>query len=267
MAIISLVTDFGTRDEYVGVLKAVILRIDPSAVIVDVTHEVEPQDVVQAAFLLGSSFRYFPEGSIHVAVVDPGVGTERRILYLETDRHRFLAPDNGVLSMRLAAGPPASVRCLENSLLWRPQVGPTFHGRDILAPVAAHLSRGGMPSEIGPEIDPATAVMLENLLPQCDPGGIRGRVVHVDRFGNLITNIDSAAVEKLQALSPSRPVTVSIADRVMTGLARTYADAAAGQPLAVIGSRGYLEIAVNRGSAQVFFNARKQDTVEVKPDA
>jgi S-adenosyl-L-methionine hydrolase (adenosine-forming) len=268
MSLISLITDFGTRDEYVGVLKAVILGIDPSALIVDVSHEVEPQDVVQAAYLLESSYRYFPPGSIHVVVVDPGVGTERRILYLEAGRHRFLAPDNGALSMRLAAGRPASLRHLENPALWRAQVGSTFHGRDMIAPVAAYLSKGGQASEIGPEVSPATAFRLENLLPRpCAGGGIRGRIIHVDRFGNLITNIDWAAVEKLRALSQRQPVAVAIGDQVITGISRTYADAAAGRPLALIGSRGYLEIAVNRGSAQTFFGARKRDGVEVKPSA
>ncbi len=266
MTMISLITDFGTQDEYAGLMKAAILGIDPAAVVVDVSHQVEPQDVVQAAFLLESSYQYFPQGSIHVIVVDPGVGTQRRLLYLEADRHRFLAPDNGVFSLLLTRATPECLRCLQNPSLWRPLVGPTFHGRDILAPVAGHLSRGRQPIEIGPEIDASTLATLENLHSKpSEDEGVAGRIIHIDRFGNLITNIHWSVLQKMEMIRPGRQVAVSVGDQVVMGISRTYADAPAGRPVALIGSRGYLEIAVNGGNAQAFFGVFKRDAVGVHP--
>jgi len=263
MAIISLITDFGTQDEYVGLMKAVILGIDPAAVFVDISHSIDPQDAAQAAFMLESSYRYFPAGSVHVVVVDPGVGTDRAILYLESDRQRFLAPDNGVLSFVLAPDRDPRCRRLDAAAFARTGVSPTFHGRDLIAPAAGRLSKGLNPGQLGPEIDARSAIRLDGLKAvRAADGSLRGRVVHMDRFGNLVTNIDAAAWQR-SATRAGRSPWVEINGRRITCTGRTYADAAAGQPLALIGSRGYLEIAVNAGSAQSLTNARKGDIVRV----
>lgn len=266
MAIISLITDFGLDDEYVGLMKAVILGIDPLARLVDVSHAVEPRDVVHAAFLLESSYRHFPPGSIHVAVVDPGVGTRRALLYLDADGHRFLAPDNGVLSLVMDPLRPATLRRLDNPALWRPRVSATFHGRDILAPAAAHLSKGLDARELGPELDPADIALLADLRAKRSPDGdIVGRIVHIDRFGNLVTNIDAAILMPSGGFAHERPAAIRLAGQTIVGLRRTYADVKAGRPVAIIGSRGYLEIAVCCGSARSYFNACQGDAVAVRP--
>jgi len=263
MAIISLITDFGTRDEYVGLMKAVILGIDPAAVIVDVSHSIEPQDVAQAAFMIESAYRYFPADSLHLVVVDPGVGTDRAILYLETDRQRFLAPDNGVLSLVMSKGRELRLRRVENIRLQRPVVSTTFHGRDIMAPAAGYLSKGLEAKQLGPEVDAAGAVHIDGLRAGLTADGtLLGRVIHIDRFGNLITNIDAVALRRLATIQ-ERALTVVIGDLVITGIARKFADVAAGRLLALIGSRGYLEIAVNAGSSQKLTNARRGDPVRV----
>lgn len=265
MAVISLITDFGLTDEYAGFMKAVILGIDPLARVVDICHSVEPQDISQAAFLLESSYRYFPEGSIHVVVVDPGVGTRRALLYLETAGHRFLAPDNGVLSLVTDPLRAAALRRLYNPGLPCSGVSATFHGRDILAPAAAHLSRGADARELGPELDPGDMIILNDLRAQRSPdGGIAGRIVHIDRFGNLVTNIDAAMLRSAGEAAAEHPATIRLAGRTIVGLRRTYADAEAGRAMALIGSRGYLEIAVNRGSARSYFNVRQGDAVAVE---
>jgi hypothetical protein len=264
MAIISLTTDFGLEDEYVGLMKAVILGIDPLARIVDLSHAVEPHDVVQAAFLLESAVRYFPPGSIHLAVVDPGVGTTRALIGLEANGQRFLAPDNGVLSLVMDAFRPESLRRLENRSLWRASVSATFHGRDVLAPVAAHWSRGVDVRELGPELNPADAVRLADLRAKRSPNGdIGGRIVHIDRFGNLITNIDAAILPPPGGSAGERPATIRLAGQKIVGIRRTYGDAEPGRPVALIGSRGYLEIAVGCGSARSYFNVRPGDPVAV----
>lgn len=264
MTIISLITDFGTCDEYVGLMKAVILGIDPAAVIVDVSHSIEPQDVAQAAFMLESTYRYFPPDSLHLVVVDPGVGTDRAILYLETDRQRFLAPDNGVLSLVMSPGREMRLRRVENTRLQRPAVSTTFHGRDIMAPAAGHLSAGLDARALGPEMDAAGALHIDGLRGGLAADGtLLGRVIHIDRFGNLITNIDAMALRQLETLQVGRSLEVVIGDHVITGIVRTYANGVAGRPSALIGSRGYLEIAVNAGSSQALTNARRGDPVRV----
>ncbi len=267
MAIISLITDFGVQDEYVGLMKAAILGIDPAATIVDISHAVDPQDIIQAAFLLESSYRHFPPGSIHLVVVDPGVGTMRALIFLEASGQRFLAADNGVLSLLMDPPRRAMLRRVENPALWRSSVSATFHGRDILAPSAAHLSKGMDARELGPELDPAEMILLVDLRAKRSPGGnVTGRIVHIDRFGNLITNIDAALLRSSDEAAHELPATVRLAGQAIVGLRRTYADGEAGRPLALVGSRGYLEIAVTCGSAQRYFGVCKGDAVEVRPD-
>ncbi len=253
--VITLLTDFGTSDGYVAAMKGVILALCPPAVIVDVTHEVPAQDVLTGAFVLTTCYRYFPEGTIHVVVVDPGVGSARRAVLVEAAGFRFLAPDNGVLTLALrdsgfatpASGSvqpsalPLEVRgwVLDNRALWRPEVSRTFHGRDIFAPVAAHLALGMPPDRVGPGIDYLLALPLPRPRRSAD-GRLQGEVLHVDRFGNLITNIREEDLT-------GDAITVEIGERRIDGLSSSYAEG--GDLLAIVGSSGYLEIAMANGSA------------------
>jgi hypothetical protein len=266
MAIITLITDFGLADEYVGVMKGVILGIDPAARIVDVTHAIEPRDTAQAAFTLAAAYPQFPPGSIHVVVVDPGVGTERRLLCLESDGHFFLGPDNGVLTPPLRRAPESGLRLLQNPALRRPEVSPTFHGRDILAPAAAHLSRGVPAERLGPAVDREAALRLAGMEAETAPdGAVIGRIVHIDRFGNLITNIHRDLLAASGVEIPGTAARIEVGGRRLRGVSETYARVEAGRPLTLIGSRGLLEIAVNSGSARDFFRSRRGDPVRVSP--
>jgi S-adenosyl-L-methionine hydrolase (adenosine-forming) len=256
---IVLTTDFGLADPYVGVMKGVILGINPWAAIIDLTHSIQPQNIMQAAFVMGASWRYFPPGAIHVAVVDPGVGTRRKAVLLITPRASFLAPDNGVLSDVLAQhldNPPAGASAtvsvppgcaayqLAEPSFWRPRVSNTFHGRDIFAPVAAHLSRGEAPAALGPPV--AELTYRPSPRPVREGRQVRGEVVYTDHFGNLVTNIsESMAIE-------DGLVRVEIKGRGIDRLSLTYRDAntaGEGHLLALVGSHGYLEIALADGSA------------------
>lgn len=252
--IITLLTDFGNADGYAAVMKGVILSLNPDAVIVDVTHEVRPQAIAQAAFLLGAAYLYFPPDAIHVVVVDPGVGTARRPLLLTTPRGCFVAPDNGVLSYVLRDGfggglpdagsgavpLPEGFRAfvLDKPEYWLHAVSRTFHGRDVFAPAAAHLSNGVAPESLGSEARGVACLPLVS--PRWERGALRGEVVHVDRFGNLITSIPSSML-------PEREAVVEVKGRRIEGLSASYAEREG--LLAIAGSHGYLEIAFKNGSA------------------
>jgi len=242
--VITLTTDFGLSDHYVAAIKGSILSVNPLATIVDISHDIRPQDVEQAAFLLACTHRYFPSGSIHVAVVDPGVGTARRALALTTTDCVFVGPDNGVLSAALPdqlrqASPmslPETVRAysLTENRFYRQRVSPTFHARDIFAPVAAHLSLGVAISDLGPPVPDIIALPPFQAQAAAD-GSLIGCVIHIDRFGNAITTVHAD-----QLRSGAK---VEIAGRVITALSATYAEAH--DLTALIGSCGYLEVAVN----------------------
>ena len=256
---ITLVTDFGTRDTYVAEMKAVILRLNPQAAIVDVTHEIAPQAVAEGAEAVGRALRVFGPDTVHVAVVDPGVGTERNALLLATPDGLFLAPDNGLLTYAVRESPeyeeaidgadfhrrvavPVPAGCaayrLSNDSLWRKPVSHTFHGRDVFAPVAAHLSLGVKPQEVGEPLPSMTCLAIPH--PRRRGDELVGHVAHVDRFGNLVTTIPGEAIA-------GRDVEVSVAGRRIRGLSRSYEEG--GELLAIIGSGGRLEIAVRGGSA------------------
>lgn len=253
--VITLLTDYGTQDVYAGVLHGVILGLDPRARVVDLTHQVAPQAVAQAAFLLESAAPFFPEGTVHVAVVDPGVGSARRILCARTPRATFLAPDNGLLTRVLATSSPASVRSVEAAHLFLPRVSSTFHGRDIFAPVAARLALGLDPAEVGPVVDDPVRLPLEAPVARGDR--IDGRVVHVDRFGNVITNIAGDGLGPVAA--------VRLGGVAIDGPAcRSYADRPDGALLALVGSTGLLEVAATNGDAAARLGARPGDPVEVQ---
>ena len=260
---IVLATDFGLADAYVGMMRGVIAGINPAASVIDLTHGIGAQDIRHGAAVLADAFRCFPAGSIFVAVVDPGVGTDRAAILLETPDARFLAPDNGLLTLvcrhydaafgdsdAAGAGPiPAGCRAwrLVNPAYWRHPVSATFHGRDIFAPVAAHLSAGVLPEELGV---PAVA-MARLALPAPRPQGgvIAGRVVYADAFGNLITDITADLLAAIGTAAGDSSVTVSIAGHRIAGLSRTFHDPPGGGLRALPGSHGRLEIVMVDGSA------------------
>ncbi len=239
MRIITLTTDFGTRDGYVAQMKGVILGIHPNATIIDATHDLEPFRVLEAAFVIRGIADHFPRGTIHVAVVDPGVGTERRGIVLQCGGSLFVGPDNGVFSF-LLGDIVGNIREITNHDLMRGQVHPTFHGRDLFAPVAAHLSLGTDPADVGRVV--ADPVILAIPPVRTTPGGLEGEVIHVDRFGNLCTNIESGMLERTEA-------TVVVGENAISGIARYFGEVPGGALLALVNSFGFLEIAVNRGNA------------------
>ena len=249
--VITLTTDFGLQDPYVGLMKGVIIGINPDAEIVDLTHGIQPQNVLQGSFLLHHSHRYFPKDAIHVAVVDPDVGTNRRAVLLETPLGRFIAPDNGLLTHLLLdglglsstkGGPegiPADWRAwhLTNADYWLQPLSRTFHGRDLFSPVAAHLSKGVSSSEFGDEI--ASLHCMPMSTPHWWREALRGRVVHVDRYGNLVTDIPASLV--------AANMTIDVGDATIHGLSSSYAEADG--LLAIVGSFDTLEVALKNGNA------------------
>lgn len=242
--VVTLLTDFGLEDPYVCMMKGVMLSVNPAVRIIDISHHVTPGAISQAAQILQETYPYFPNGTIHVAVVDPGVGTDRRAIVLVARSHLFVGPDNGIFSPIIEACQEAEVIHLSKNRYFLQHVSDTFHGRDIFAPVAGHLSQGVDPFDMGPVIyDP---IHLKFPAPCRKGGSLYGRIVHVDHFGNLITNIRRAELEGFSA--GSIPL-VRIGDLRIEGIQKTYAQTGAGEPLALFGSSGYLEIAVNRGRA------------------
>lgn len=264
MTVISLLTDFGTQDEYVGVVKGVILGVDPAATIVDLSHAVAPQDVSAAAYLITSAFRYFPKGSVHVIIVDPGVGSSRRIVAARMGGHVFLAPDNGVLSMLFAEEQPEQVVAVTNERWFLQPVSRTFHGRDIFAPVAAHLSLGVDLASLGPAVNAEDLVRLPFCLPSIGATGrLAGVVVTVDRFGNLATNIDMPRLQPLIDKGGCRRLVIEVAGLQIYGVALSYSQFPPGGLLAIIGSRNCLEIAVNMGNAAEMLKVKPGAPVQV----
>jgi S-adenosylmethionine hydrolase len=246
--VVSLLTDFGTTDVYVGVMKAVILGLCPQAQIVDLSHEVGPGDIQAAGFRLDAAWAYCPAGTVHVVVVDPGVGTERRVLAVEAGGHRFIAPDNGVLTQVLAAAKRYRAFSVVEREFFMPEVSGTFHGRDIMAPVAARLA-GGLPIHaVGPEVTEGIVTATVSR-PAVAPGGLEVHVVHVDRFGNLITDLTERELHDWQSESGGRRFIVEVGGRTIEGIRTAYGEAASGELLSVLGSTGRLEVAVNMGSA------------------
>jgi S-adenosylmethionine hydrolase len=244
-SLITLLTDFGTADSYVAQMKGVILGIAPEATIVDITHAIPPGDIAQGAFVLERAADAFPPQTIHVAVVDPGVGSRRALVGVELLSQRFLAPDNGLLTDLLARGDPLRAHRLENDRYRRNPVAATFHGRDILAPAAARWSRGADLADFGPAVAPRELVRLTRTQPRRDGPAWIGEIVAIDRFGNLISNLSADALSR----ELNDETTVSIGTTVIRGICRYYSECPDGVLLALIGSTGRLEIAVNGGSA------------------
>jgi S-adenosylmethionine hydrolase len=260
--VIAILTDFGNRDHYAGTLKGVALGICPDATLVDITHEVPPHDVLAGALELSAAFRYFPSGTIFLCVVDPGVGSARRGIAAEAGDYRFVAPDNGVLTLVLDEAPPKKIVELTERRYARPTVSRTFEGRDRFAPAAAWLAKG---IDLGALGRPAGAVQrLDIPRPEIDSVSLGGQVLRVDRFGNLITNIDRRTFEKFAA---NGALTIEIGDQQVSRVVSTYADAESGELTALFGSSDHLELAVNGGSAAAELGAGRGARVRVARSA
>ena len=237
--IITLLTDFGTRDYFVGSMKGVILDICSEAKIIDISHEVQPQNILEAAFLLKSTYGWFPKGTIHIVVVDPGVGSGRKPLLAVTHNAFFLAPDNGILSWIYCEEDPVYVYEMTTSRYFLKSPGPTFHARDIFAPAAAWLARGIAHTGFGPEIKEYTKIEFPR--PSWEgKRSIKGHVLYIDRFGNLITDITTTELD--QSLKAGKTPTVKIKGTFLPGLKRYYAEGEPGEPNALVNSSGHLEI-------------------------
>jgi hypothetical protein len=241
--ILTLTTDFGLSDHYVGTMKGVVHSICPRARIVDISHGVTPFEVAEGAYLIAQAYRYFPKKTVHVVVVDPGVGTARRPILMEAAGQYFVAPDNGVLSM-IYAREKHKIRLIANDRYFRKPVSRTFHGRDIFAPVAAHVAAGVAPSRMGKLIED----YLRPAFAQPQRTGKRswaGRILRIDHFGNIITNFHQDEFPDLER----RNFSLNLGPHQVTVLARNYAEAGPGELFAIVGSSGYLEVSVNQGSA------------------
>ena len=269
MHIITLITDFGTRDWFVGTMRGVVLGINPRAVITDITHEIPPGDIRAGAFSLMAAYRYFPRGTVHLAVVDPGVGSGRRAIAVQTPNYVFVGPDNGVLSRALARESIKSIRQLENPRYFLKGISRTFHGRDIFAPVAAHLTRGLLPKLLGRELkdyvrlpwrEPKESARTVSARVGSRPTEIRGEIVHIDRFGNAITNI------RAELVPAARKVICEVLGqrKIRCALAAFYAAVPTRSPIALVSSSGFLEVAVNGGSAAERFGLAIGDAVNVQ---
>lgn len=243
--IITLTTDYGTADHLVAVLKGVILKVNPDVTIVDITHEVTPYDLLDGALAIASAYAYFPPRTIHVVVVDPGVGTERRPLLVSGQNQYFIAPDNGVLSGVFEKEQDFLVRHLTSEHYFLQPVSKTFHGRDVFAPVAGWLSKHWQPGSMGEEISDFKRFALPK--PKEANGELKGVVLKVDSFGNLMTNF---RVDDLPAEAPEKgSVKLKVGTHPITKLVPTFASGNAGEAIAFVGSSGYIEIAVNKGNA------------------
>ena len=259
--IITLTTDFGLNDHFVGTMKGVILDIFPEVEIVDICHSVQPFDVLDGALTISQAYSYFPAGTVHIVIVDPGVGTARRPILVTTERHHLVAPDNGVLSLIYDREERIHVRHVTAEHYYLQPVSNTFHARDIFSPVAAYLAKGVDPQKFGEEV---TDFVRFNA-PKPKPGDgntLRGVVLKVDRFGNLITNITPQDAAALFTPEPP-PFKLSIGKREITEMKSAYALGAPGEVFGILGSMGYLEIVANRGSAAQLLGVGKGTDVNL----
>ncbi|MBE9482949.1 MAG: SAM-dependent chlorinase/fluorinase [Chloroflexi bacterium] len=270
--IITLTTDLGLTDAYVAAMKGVILGINPEAKLVDICHTIKPQNISQAAFVLSTAYQFFPQKTIHMVVVDPGVGTERRAIILRTPSADFVAPDNGVLSyviqqfsakpvedivnaQQIELEPEMEAVALTEPRFWRSPVSPTFHGRDVFAPVAALLSLGFPPIDFGEAITSILMLPLPRPYQALD-GLLVGHILHIDSFGNLITDIKSDDLPQTDWA-----MTTKVGEHLISELSHTYAEGRG--LLAIIGSSGYLEVSIKGGSASALLDAKVGDEVRI----
>ena len=273
---LTLTTDFGTRDAYVAAMKGVMLNVCPGLRFVDVTHDISPQDVMEAAFVLRQAAPFFPEDTVHLVVVDPGVGTERNPVALRHAGRWFVGPDNGLFALVLDGATPDAAVVLDEPAFWRtPAPSTTFHGRDLFAPAAAHLAAGRALRDLGSPLDALTPLRWAQ--PIADEEGVQGWTVHIDRFGNCITNVSRGMIEAhaRRVADPAggapaggasvfdQPVKCFVGSTILKAIHPTYGAVATGEPLLLFGSSGFLEIAVNGGNAAELLGIRKGGTVNL----
>jgi S-adenosyl-L-methionine hydrolase (adenosine-forming) len=259
--IVTFTSDFGTQDWFVGVVHGVIATLAPGSTVVDLNHAIPPGDVARGAFILEAASGDFPPGTVHLAVVDPGVGTERRALAVKSRGDFFVGPDNGLLEWALC-DPSAEAHALTEERWFRRPVSRTFHGRDVFAPVAAHLSLGVPIAEFGPRV--ADPVRLATAHPRHEGGTLHGHVVFIDRFGNALTNLTEGALRAAFGAVPDHGLVLSVPGRAVTGLARSYGDAPVGAIVAILGSSGRLEVAQVGGHAAERLGLGLGDPVSVR---
>jgi len=257
--IITLLTDFGTKDHYVASMKGVILNINPQCILIDITHQVNPHDIQKGAFLLANTYSYFPKGTIHLSVVDPGVGGGRKAILLVTQNYFFVGPDNGLFTLIAQREKVKQVVVLTKRKYFLPKVSMTFHGRDIFAPVAAHLSLGIKPKVFGYEIGSLEELEFEK--PIIKERKLLGEILHIDTFGNLVSNIDE---EKLFRFIQSRPFVIRAGREAIYGLKKGYWEGKKGELIALLGSGGFLEISVREGNAQKMLGVKRGDTIKIQ---
>ena len=263
MNLITLTTDFGLKDPFAGMMKGVIYSINKDVNIVDISHGIGSQDIIEGAFVIGHSYRYFPKNTIHVVVVDPGVGSRRRPVLVTASGHYFIGPDNGVLSVVIAGNPGSRVFEITAEQYFLRSVGATFQGRDVFAPVAAWLAKGGEPHHFGREISDYASIEIPKPIKVGD--SMKGEVIYIDRFGNLITNITYTDLEDMQKMDvPASSPSVRICGIEMTGIKRYYAEAEGDETAPIINSFGLLEIYRYMGDASKALNAGKGDAIEVQ---
>lgn len=261
-SIVTLTTDFGMKDSFAGSMKGVILKINPQAQIVDITHDIGPQDIWEAAFALKTAYSYFPKGTVHLAVVDPGVGSGRRPIIVVTESYYFVGPDNGIFSLIFQEAERIRVHHITANHYFLPNTGPTFHGRDIFAPVASWLSKGIPSGNFGDVVE--DYVKLNVPVPKTTGNTIDGHVIHIDRFGNVITNI---TYKDMQALVPDGgemgPVSITVAGKEIKNLKKFYAEASPGEPSAIINSSGYLEIFLFKQNARTTLSLKRGEQIRL----
>ena len=256
--IITLLTDFGTKDHYVASMKGVILNINPQCLLIDITHQVRPQDIEEGAFILANTYFYFPKGTIHLSVVDPGVGGIRKPILLVTRNYYFVGPDNGLFTLVVQREKMKQVVALTKKNYFLSKVSSTFHGRDIFAPVAAHLSFGIKPNAFGYEINSLKELKIQK--PVVKEGKLLGEIVHIDAFGNLVSNIEEG---RLFRFIQSRPFVIRAGKKVISGLKKGYWEGKKGELIGLLGSGGFLEISVREGNAQKFLKVKKGDPIRI----
>jgi len=257
-SIITLLTDFGTQDPYVASMKGVILGINPKCTLVDITHEVLPQDIQEGAMLLANAFSYFPKGTIHVAVVDPGVGGQRKPILLQTKNYLFVGPDNGLFTLAAKRDKVKQVVHLTDRKIFLSNISNTFHGRDIFAPVAGHLSCGVNPKAFGERLECWTELDLRE--PEVKGDKLLGEIVLIDRFGNLITNIEK---EGFFSFVKDQPFLIRAGKKTIRELKKGYYEGKKNDPMALFGSQGFLEISVREGNAQKMLKVKRGEPIQI----
>lgn len=249
--VLTLTTDFGLQDYYVSAMKAVILEITPDVRMVDISHEIPSQDIMAGSWILQNSAMMFPPETVHTVVVDPGVGTDRKAIALQIEDQYFVGPDNGIFSL-LAKDKDYHAVSLTNKKYWRDDASNTFHGRDIFAPVSAHLSAGVPLEELGEPLD--DLMTYRWTVPIADKDGLEGMVIHIDKFGNLITNISESLLDEVIG---DKEVKIYVGNTILDTIASTFGAVPEGEPVAYIGSSGMLEIAINKGNAEEMLGVQK----------